>query len=63
MSKTYAWAWAIETKPGKWELCYWAMATRRLLMQEPRPSPEARAMRVELVPTSKRNKSLLRAKP
>jgi hypothetical protein len=45
---TTAWAWVIQSETGRWLVCKWAEPTRDLLLSMPRPSPEARAIRVRL---------------
>lgn len=48
--KVLAWAWQIENvRTGRWLLCQWAEATRQALVNQGKPSPEARAVRVTLV--------------
>lgn len=53
----YAWTWEFEPMPGQgWHLCHWTAPTKAALMYDDfsRPSEDARPVRVELVPTSKR---------
>lgn len=49
MSKTYGWAWLCD-----FGLCQWAEPSRKRLLKGSKPSPEAIAVRVELVPTLKK---------
>lgn len=51
--KAYAWTWQIQDTRGRWMTCKWAVSSRAVLEDDPKPSPEARAVRVELVPTRK----------
>ena len=56
------WAWEFQYPDGSWSLCNWAepykewMTGGSELSEHMKPSPEARLVRVELVPTSKRNR-------
>jgi hypothetical protein len=49
---TFAWAWAIQDTRGGWLLCQWADPARDAwrMLDKYRPSPEARRVRVRLVP-------------
>ncbi len=47
-SPVYAWAWVFEGG-----LCKWAMPSRKQLIAEGKPSPEAKAIRVQIVPQRK----------
>ena len=62
MSRAYGYAWIIRgTKPGDaWELCQWAEPSIEQLEARSKPSPEAQAVRVEIIPTraSVRNRRL-----
>jgi len=49
MTKTYGWAWLCD-----FGLCQWAEPNRERLLRGSKPSPEAVAVRVELVPTLKK---------
>lgn len=42
------WAWEIQADTGSWVLCWWLYGTRKELMADKKPSPEARAVRVEM---------------
>jgi hypothetical protein len=61
--KSIAYAWLIKADKdpyGAWVLCRWAMPSPGALEQHgPPPSPEARLVRVELVPTKKGTRRLL----
>ncbi len=52
------WAWEFQYPNGSWHLCNWAEPFQVCLGRDDdfKPSPEARKVRVELVPTSKRNR-------
>lgn len=53
----YGWAWEFEPMPGQgWHLCHWVAPTRASLLNDEhsKPCDDARPVRVELVPTSKR---------
>jgi len=43
------WAWAVQNSRGDWCLCHWVHPTRTQLKHEIKPSPEARAVFVEIV--------------
>ena len=47
--RAYGWVWLCD-----FGLCYWAESSREKLLQEGKPSPEAKPVRVELVPTNKK---------
>jgi len=52
------WAWEFQFPDGSWHLCNWSEPFKELLIGAEdisKPSDEARLVRVELVPTSKRN--------
>lgn len=47
----YAFAWAL--KSGKaWTLCYWSAPSRKQLISEGKPSPEAVVVRVRMEPAA-----------
>ena len=52
------WAWEFQYPDGSWHLCNWAEPFKEWLDNDEfiKPSDEARKVRVELVPTSKRNR-------
>ena len=52
------WAWEFQYPDGSWHLCHWAEPYKDWLDfdKNAKPSDEARKVRVELVPTSKRNR-------
>ena len=52
------WAWEFEYPDGTWHLCNWAEPFKEMLLNDDdiKPSDEARLVRVELIPTSKRNR-------
>lgn len=54
VGRTIAWAWAIQNDSGKWVLCQWAEPTSVDLKADAKPSPEARKIRVYLVPANAR---------
>lgn len=57
-----AWAWLLPAVEGKERfryrdvLCMWAEPTRAKLVESGKPSPEARAVRVEMRPVPKKRK-------
>lgn len=52
----FGWAWEFKPMHGAdWELCHWAVSHKAHLNQDDsKPSDEARPVRVEFVPTSKK---------
>ena len=49
MKPVKAWAWKVQDWPSEeWELCRWAEPDLRNLRVSGKPSPEARAVRVEI---------------
>lgn len=55
----YGWAWEFQQEhDGPWVLCNWAAPFKTVLAQDEfsKPCDDARMVRVELVPTSKRNR-------
>jgi len=42
------WGWKIRDYNGKWALCYWFSTTKRGLITDTKPSPEAKAVRVRI---------------
>jgi|GEM_PF-5148285 len=56
------WAWEFQYPDGSWHICHWAepykewMTGNSECAMHMKPSDEARLVRVELVPTSKRNR-------
>lgn len=44
------WAWACAHGADQWGLCNWAEPTKEKLLATPKPSPDARAMRVTIWP-------------
>lgn len=50
------WAWAIQDANGVWCLCYWFRTSRKELISEGKPSPEARLVRVEMRKSRPRSK-------
>ena len=52
------WTWEFQYPDGTWHLCNWADPFKQWLIdaEESKPSDDARLVRVELVPTSKRNR-------
>jgi hypothetical protein len=59
MKKSYGWTWMIEWEPA-WVLCQWVEPSKDRLMSKHKPSPEAVAVRVELVPTQKKYRDMLK---
>ena len=57
--RAFGWAWEFQgVVDGKWILCNWAEPYQSMLLNDDdsKPSDDARMIRVELVPTSKRNR-------
>lgn len=60
------WAWEIKDPDGNWVLCNWAEPFKCMLYQDEQSMPglpgdkDQRPVRVELVPTSKRNRKRYR---
>lgn len=55
----FGWTWEFQPEHGgPWVLCNWAAPFKSVLLDEidAKPSDDARMVRVELVPTSKRNR-------
>jgi len=55
----FGWTWEFQPEhDGQWVLCNWAAPFKSVLLDDEhsKPSDEARPVRVELVPTSKRNR-------
>lgn len=55
----YGWTWEFKPMHGEdYHLCHWALPTKAVLLLEidSKPSDDARPIRVELVPTGKRNR-------
>lgn len=52
-----AYAWAIINPKGTWDLCYWASPSKKELVKRGRPSSEARAIKVRLVPVIGKEKA------
>lgn len=51
------WTWEFQPQyRGTWVLCNWAEAYKAFLHDDNKPMDGARKVRVELVPTSKRNR-------
>jgi hypothetical protein len=51
------WAWEFQDLDGKWVICNWAVPFKEWLKDDySKPSDEARPIRVEIIPTSKRNR-------
>ncbi len=52
------WAWEFQYPDGSWHLCNWSEPFKGMLDDDEftKPCGEARKVRVELVPTSKRNR-------
>jgi hypothetical protein len=44
------WAYAVEHGAEQWKLCNWAEATEEKLLDTPKPSPDARTIRVAIGP-------------
>jgi len=44
---TTAWAWAI-MENGEYVLCHYCFATKALLLYDGKPSPEAKAVKVQM---------------
>jgi hypothetical protein len=56
MKPVKAWAWAIDWHgDNRWTLCQWAEFSKEQLRRKGKPSPEAKYVRVELRPVSKKN--------
>ena len=56
-ARATGWAWEFQDLDGQWVLCNWAEPYKDWLKDnDEKPSDEARKIRVELVPTSKRNR-------
>ena len=47
-----AWAWKIQDEKGRWVMCNWACPTRQGLDEDGKPSTEARALRVHIIPAN-----------
>ena len=44
------WAWEIQgLRAGKWVLCHWARGSKDGLLEETKPTPEARPVRVRVM--------------
>lgn len=53
----FGWAWEFQPEyRGPWILCNWSQPFPSMLTDENKPSDEARKVRVELVPTTKRDR-------
>lgn len=52
MKPVPAWAWAIDDG-GKPELCHWAEPSKELLLRQSKPSPEAKPVKVLIMPYSR----------
>jgi len=52
------WAWEFQYPDGSWHLCNWSEPFKNMLDCDCKsiPSEDARMVRVELVPTSQRNR-------
>lgn len=50
----YSWAWTVDWGRGP-ELCFWSEPTKKDLLKNGKPSPEAKAVRVRM--SVSRNKS------
>ena len=52
------WAWEFRDLDGNWVLCNWSVPFKQWLLNDDhsKPCDEARMVRVELVPTSQRNR-------
>ena len=52
------WAWEFQDIEGNWVLCNWAEPYKEMLLNDEhsKPADGCRLIRVELVPTSKRNR-------
>jgi hypothetical protein len=50
--RSTAWAWAIHFGAEKWKLVSWALPTKEALLASEKPSPEARPVRITIVPVS-----------
>lgn len=52
------WAWEFQDINGEWQICNWSEPFKTLLDDDEfaKPCSEARKIRVELIPTSKRNR-------
>lgn len=48
-----AWAWKIKDESGNWTLCHWAEPQLCRLLDAGKPSPEARPVRVKLIPAKR----------
>ena len=57
-----AWAWEFEAVEKKWWLCRWAEPDKYSLGSRPKPSTEARAVRVRIIRESDYRKLLKAAK-
>ena len=57
-ARATSWAWEFQDLDGQWVLCNWSEPYKSMLLndEDSKPSDEARMVRVELVPTSKRNR-------
>jgi hypothetical protein len=52
------WAWELQDFDGEWVICNWAAPFKEWLLKDEhsKPSDEALPIRVEIIPTSKRNR-------
>lgn len=53
LKPAYAYTWAIKVN-GKYELCNYAMAQSKFLKDEPKPSHDAKIIRVKMTPFKRR---------
>lgn len=49
MKSVYVWTWKVNLTGKKWELCRFAMASKQFLLDEGKPSPEAKPIRVRMI--------------
>jgi hypothetical protein len=50
VKRSSGWAWAVHDGPTGWQLVHWAEPTKEQLLRSSKPSPEARPVRVVIIP-------------